>query len=176
MLVRFAGSPNTYDFERASQISSIVPDAVPAGDLPVAKFAAAIDDPDTSPNYVYWALVARSLASYRADDWKAAAADADRALSLKPNTTARTMALSIAALAHHKLGDVPTAKQRFGEATIERASWAYRTADGLADLPRLARGDYGWHEFLFADKLYAEAKALVEGTPPPESKAEAPPN
>ena len=182
MFKRFSGSSVFVDFERAALTATVVPGALPAGDMTIEEVSKAMDAAEGTQlhreSYREWYLVGRSLVRYRAGNWKAAADDAEKALALKPTAfTVRPLAGTIAALAYHQLGDVATAKERLAGAAKDRGEWAaYRTPDGLADYARLARGDYFWHDSLFADLLYAEAKALIEGTPPAGTEAKTSPN
>jgi len=150
--------------EQAIKACLLIPDQVPIGDLPLASLEQALDN-GSAPNwFLAWGYTTRALAAYRKSEPEAALrwiAKAETTVAHAENPNLRALALTIKALAQHRLDQGGEARQSLDEAA--------RMID--EELPKLATGSFtgGWHDWLIAEVIRREADKLIK---PPAEKTE----
>jgi hypothetical protein len=158
MLHQFAESEKVADAERTCKVCLLLPDTVEVSKLRLKTFENALDDGSASSWFYKWGCGTRALAAYRAGD-------ADKAVHWIHKTqesqgyagepSAQALALSVLAMAQHRLGQTAEARQMLEQ------------ANGLIDahLPRLDPGELAdtWHDWLIAEIIRGEAAELIAG-------------
>jgi serine/threonine protein kinase/Tfp pilus assembly protein PilF len=166
MRERFAGTLDATFFEETLRGSLLVPD--PAADLsPLIRMArVALRDRVISLPFVL------GTAHYRAGQYEHVVR---RLQEWVPQTRwpVGLLGYPVLAMAHHHLGHVTEARRALDETARTLDRWTQeRCAGGREVGPRPARGDaawpVAWWDYLECQLLYAEAKQLIDGTPPPD--------
>jgi WD40 repeat protein/predicted TPR repeat methyltransferase len=173
MLLQFAESEEFADAERTCKVCLLLPDTIEVSRLRLKTFENVLDDGSASNWFYMWGYGTRALAAYRAGD-------ADKAVhwihksqesqGYAGEPSAQALALSVLAMARHRLGQTAEARQ-----TLEQAT-------GLIDayLPRLAPSELSdtWHDWLIAEIVRREAAELIARAtkdPTPEAEVTADP-
>ena len=115
---QFAGTETAGTSEAVTTALLLLPGAIDPAKLPTKPLIDYLDKtPTVESGYLPWFWTTRALLAYRSDDAAAAIECVARAEQHKPVDVTRAMALSILALAQHKLGKTDEAA-----ATLEQAT------------------------------------------------------
>jgi tetratricopeptide (TPR) repeat protein len=154
MLDRFGTSNDPCELERTAKAGLLVPPPSPEVAARLRAMARAAVERAGSGNPVLpWYLLALGLAEYRASDPGTALKALDRCLAIETDLNVMIAALSIQAMALHRQGQSPAARDRLGRA--ERLVTEQLTTMAAPD----------WPDRLIARRLVREAQAVVRLDP-----------
>jgi eukaryotic-like serine/threonine-protein kinase len=169
MRERFRGTKLPHFAAYAVRTSLLAPDA----DAEFARLLEQAQNALATGPADGWVVYTLGLAHYRAGQHEQAIRRLREPLAGVAGWPARAISYPVLAMAHHRLGQTAEARQALDQAAKAIDQWArdmYQSQRGhwVNHLGAGAIWPIAWCDWLECQLFYREAKALIDGSPPPE--------